>query len=106
MYSSSPRSLGTAQSPSRSVTFILKPTPLVECSQLPRWAQIWAQRENRPRRADYKRTVGKLSNPHKRWLGWCREGESTPHRPFGPADFKSAASANFAIPACDHSSVG
>src|SRR5579864_1372831 len=30
---------------------------------------------------------------------WCREGESNPHSPFGPADFKSAASANFAIPA-------
>jgi hypothetical protein len=25
---------------------------------------------------------------------WCREGESNPHSPFGPADFKSAASAN------------
>ncbi len=30
---------------------------------------------------------------------WCREGESNPHRAFAPADFKSAASANFAIPA-------
>src|SRR5258708_39521959 len=37
---------------------------------------------------------------------WCREGESNPHSPFGPADFKSAASANFAIPARVHSSVG
>jgi hypothetical protein len=36
---------------------------------------------------------------------WCREGESNPHSPFGPADFKSAASANFAIPACDHSTL-
>jgi integrase len=36
---------------------------------------------------------------------WCREGESNPHSPFGPADFKSAASANFAIPARDHSSL-
>ncbi len=34
-----------------------------------------------------------------RKVRWCREGESNPHRPFGPADFKSAASANFAIPA-------
>ena len=33
---------------------------------------------------------------------WCREGESNPHSPFGPADFKSAASANFAIPAILH----
>jgi hypothetical protein len=33
---------------------------------------------------------------------WCREGESNPHSPFGPADFKSAASANFAIPARLH----
>jgi hypothetical protein len=32
---------------------------------------------------------------------WCREGESNPHSPFGPADFKSAASANFAIPASE-----
>src|ERR1700722_18312658 len=32
---------------------------------------------------------------------WCREGESNPHRAFAPADFKSAASANFAIPAAD-----
>jgi hypothetical protein len=35
-------------------------------------------------------------------LCWCREGESNPHRAFAPADFKSAASANFAIPARDH----
>ena len=35
---------------------------------------------------------------------WCREGESNPHSPFGPADFKSAASANFAIPARAYSS--
>src|ERR1700678_2812583 len=34
---------------------------------------------------------------------WCREGESNPHRAFAPADFKSAASANFAIPARDYS---
>ena len=33
-------------------------------------------------------------------IRWCREGESNPHRAFAPADFKSAASANFAIPAC------
>ncbi len=39
-------------------------------------------------------------------FSWCREGESNPHSPFGPADFKSAASANFAIPAPVHSSVG
>jgi hypothetical protein len=32
-------------------------------------------------------------------VNWCREGESNPYSPFGPADFKSAASANFAIPA-------
>jgi hypothetical protein len=38
-------------------------------------------------------------------VGWCREGESNPHRAFAPADFKSAASANFAIPARDYSSV-
>ncbi len=44
-------------------------------------------------------------NPERSWRGillariWCREGESNPHSPFGPADFKSAASANFAIPA-------
>jgi hypothetical protein len=36
---------------------------------------------------------------------WCREGESNPHRAFAPADFKSAASANFAIPARDHFSL-
>src|SRR6266511_6285622 len=30
---------------------------------------------------------------------WCREGDLNPHSPFVPADFKSAASANFAIPA-------
>ncbi len=30
-------------------------------------------------------------------LAWCPEGDLNPHRPFGPADFKSAASANFAI---------
>ena len=30
---------------------------------------------------------------------WCRERESNPHGPFGPRDFKSRASANFAIPA-------
>src|SRR5215467_13223795 len=30
---------------------------------------------------------------------WCREGDLNPHSPFGPADFKSAASASFAIPA-------
>src|SRR5258708_27761885 len=36
---------------------------------------------------------------------WCREGESNPHSPFGPADFKSAASANFAIPARVNSSL-
>ena len=39
------------------------------------------------------------------WVGWCREGESNPHSPFGPADFKSAASANFAIPAGVYSSL-
>ncbi len=31
---------------------------------------------------------------------WCREGDSNPHNPLRSADFKSAASANFAIPAC------
>jgi hypothetical protein len=36
---------------------------------------------------------------------WCREGESNPHRAFAPADFKSAASANFAIPARNYSSL-
>ena len=30
---------------------------------------------------------------------WCREGDLNPHNPFGSADFKSAASASFAIPA-------
>jgi hypothetical protein len=38
-------------------------------------------------------------------IEWCREGESNPHRAFAPADFKSAASANFAIPARDYSSL-
>jgi hypothetical protein len=33
-------------------------------------------------------------------LMWCREGDLNPHNPFGSADFKSAASASFAIPAC------
>jgi hypothetical protein len=36
---------------------------------------------------------------YSQWVIWCREGESNPHRAFTPADFKSAASANFAIPA-------
>ncbi len=31
------------------------------------------------------------------WTYWCPEGDLNPHRPFSPADFKSAASANFAI---------
>ncbi len=31
---------------------------------------------------------------------WCREGDLNPHNHFWSADFKSAASANFAIPAC------
>ena len=35
---------------------------------------------------------------------WCREGESTPTGLLGPADFKSRASASFAIPARVHSS--
>ena len=35
----------------------------------------------------------------KQGASWCREGDLNPHRPFGPADFKSAASASFAIPA-------
>jgi hypothetical protein len=30
---------------------------------------------------------------------WCREGDSNPHNHFWSADFKSAASASFAIPA-------
>ena len=30
---------------------------------------------------------------------WCREGDLNPHNPCGSADFKSAASASFAIPA-------
>jgi hypothetical protein len=30
-------------------------------------------------------------------VSWCPEGDLNPHRPFGPADFKSAASASFAI---------
>ena len=28
---------------------------------------------------------------------WCPEGDLNPHNPCGSADFKSAASANFAI---------
>src|SRR5208337_4025406 len=44
-----------------------------------------------------QRTVEDLSNALLK--GWCREGESNPHNPFGSADFKSAASASFAIPA-------
>ena len=39
---------------------------------------------------------------------WCPEGDLNPHRPFGPADFKSAASASFAIRAvsgCEAPSV-
>ena len=28
---------------------------------------------------------------------WCPEGDLNPHSPCGPADFKSAASADFAI---------
>src|SRR5437879_12808894 len=30
---------------------------------------------------------------------WCREGDSNPHGPSGPADFKSAASPSSATPA-------
>ena len=30
-------------------------------------------------------------------LAWCPEGDLNPHNPFGSADFKSAASASFAI---------
>src|SRR6266542_5315039 len=37
--------------------------------------------------------------PSREAAAWCREGDLNPHSPFGPADFKSAASANFAIPA-------
>jgi hypothetical protein len=34
---------------------------------------------------------------------WCPEGDLNSHSPFGPADFKSAASADFAIRAsCSH----
>jgi hypothetical protein len=29
--------------------------------------------------------------------GWCPEGDLNPHNPRGSADFKSAASADFAI---------
>ena len=40
-----------------------------------------------------------LPNRRARFQGrtWCPEGDLNPHRPFGPADFKSAASADFAI---------
>src|SRR6185312_1620849 len=30
-------------------------------------------------------------------FSWCPEGDLNPHSPLGPADFKSAASADFAI---------
>jgi hypothetical protein len=34
------------------------------------------------------------------YSAWCPEGDLNPHNPCGSADFKSAASASFAIRAC------
>ena len=57
------------------------------------------------------RTGARSRNPERSFARdlllhiWCREGESNPHSPFGPADFKSAASANFAIPASSGQSL-
>ena len=37
------------------------------------------------------------------FIMWCPEGDLNPHGRLRPADFKSAASANFAIQALSHS---
>src|SRR3569833_1522885 len=51
-----------------------------------------------PSRGFGNRLLYRATFAKKREL-WCREGDLNPHNPFGAADFKSAASASFAIPA-------
>src|ERR1017187_9460405 len=73
------------------------------CVEVSAWrSEIYAQEPSSTRRFLHP---GLRNVREKLVLGWCREGDLNPHNPFGSADFKSAASASFAIPARKESAL-
>jgi hypothetical protein len=58
------------------------------CVEVSAWrSEIYAQEPSSTRRFLHP---GLRNVREKLVLGWCREGDSNPHNPFGSADFKSA----------------